>query len=459
VDLARDIRYAARLLLRAPGFATIALLTLALGIGANTAIFSVLNAVLLRPLPYADPDRLVMIGERGPTGSAGNVGYATFLDWRERSHGIDEMTLIRSWSPTLIANGEAERISGMRVSANFFHTLGVKPAIGRDFTAAEDTPAGWQLVILSDGVWRRTFGADPAVIGRVITMSGLPFTIVGVMPASFEPLISERFYKRADMWALVGYDSSLNYACRTCQHLKAIGRLKPGMVLETARADIDAVQTQLRREHPTDYAPATMTLVPLSDELTGSLRPALGVLMGAVGFVLLIACANVASLLLARIARRERDLALRAALGASRARIVRQLMIESGLLAFAGGLLGLLVSASSIPLLVHLTPSTMSRLGGVHVNGRALAFSMVLSLATALLFGLLPAIRASRIDLQASLHGEGRKTAHAPTSFARRLLVGADIAMAVVLLTGAGLMIKSVGRLVGVNPDSIPITC
>ncbi len=398
----------------------------------------------------------MLIGERGPTGSAGNVGYATFLDWRERSRGFDEMTLIRSWSPTLIANGEAERISGLRVSANFFHTLGVKPAIGRDFTDTEDTPAGWQVVMLSDGVWRRTFGADPAVIGRVITMSGLPFAIVGVMPASFEPLISEHFYRRADMWALVGYDPSLNYACRTCEHLKAIGRLKPGTSLETARADVDAVQTQMRREHPADYAPSTITLVPLSDELTGGMRPALGVLMGAVGFVLLIACANVASLLLARIARRERDLALRAALGASRARIVRQPMVESGLLAVAGGLLGVLVSAVTVPLLVHLTPPTMSRLAGAQMDGRALAFSMALSLATAFLFGLLPAIRASRIDLQASLHGDGRKTAHAPTSFARRLLVGADVAMAVVLLIGAGLMIKSVGRLLGVNPGFDP---
>ena len=456
IDVMRDIRYAARLLLRAPGFTAIALLTLALGIGANTAIFSVVSAVLLRPLPYADPDRLVLIGERGPTGSAGNVGYATFVDWRARSRGFAEMAAIRSWTPTLIAGGEAERIAGMRVSANFFQMLGVKPALGRDFTAAEDSPAGWQVVVLSDGLWRRKFGGDPSVIGRVITFGGLPFTIAGVMPASFEPLISERFYKRADIWALVGYDPSLPQACRSCQHLKAIGRLKPELALEAARADMDGIEAQLRREHPSDYPPATMTLVPLRDELTGGMRPALGVLMGAVGFVLLIACANVASLLLARIARRERDLALRAALGASRARIVRQLMVESGLLAAAGGLLGVLLGTAAVPVLVRLAPATMSRLSSAHVDGRALAFSMALSLATAFLFGLIPAIRASRTDLQASLHGEGRKTAHAPTSTARQLLVGADIAMAVVLLVGAGLMIKSVGRLLGVNPGFDP---
>jgi putative ABC transport system permease protein len=456
VDLARDVMYAARLLRRAPGFTAIALLTLALGIGANTAIFSVLNAVLLRPLPYADPDRLVMIGERGPTGSAGNVGYTTFLDWRDRSRAFEEMALVRSWIPTLITSGEPERISGMRVTANFFHMLGVKPALGRDFTAAEDTADRWRVVILSDGLWRRRFNADPAAVGRVITMNDRQFTIVGVMPPSFEPLISERFYQRADMWALVGYDRTLPYACRSCQHLKAIGRVKAGTPIETARAEIDSVQAELRREFPAEYPPETMTLVPLPDELTGGIRPALGVLMGAVAFVLLIARANVASLLLARIARREHDLALRAALGASRARIIRQLMVESALLAIAGGALGLVVSAVTVPLLIQLAPATISRVADAQLDARVLAFSMGLSLATAFLFGLLPAIRASRVDLQTSLHGEGRKTAHAPTSVARRLLVAADVAMAVVLLIGAGLMIRSVDRLLGVNPGFDP---
>ena len=456
IDLGHDIRYAARLLLRAPGFAAVALLTLALGIGANTAIFSVLNAVLLRPLPYADPDRLVLVGEPGRARSVNNVGYTTFLDWQDRSHGFEEMALIRSWTPTLMINGEPERINGLRVSANFFHMLGVPPALGRDFTGAEDTPAGWRVVLLSDSVWRRKLRADPSVVGRVITMNGLPFTIVGVMPASFEPLISERFYKRAEMWAPVGYDRSLPSACRSCEHLRAVARLKPGMPLERAREDIDAVQAQLRREYPSEYVETRMVVKPLTDELSGDVRPVLAVLMGAVGFVLLIACANVASLLLARIARSEHDLALRAALGASRARIVRQLMVESGLLAFAGGLLGLLVSIITVPLLIRLAPSTMSRLSGAQMDGRALAFSMALSLATAFLLGIIPAIKASRIDLQGSMHSGGRKTSHAPTSFARRLLVGADVAMAVVLLIGAGLMIKSVGRLIGVNPGFDP---
>ena len=452
VDLARDVRYAARLMRRTPGFTAVVLVTLALGIGANTAIFSVLNAVLLRPLPYADPDRLVMIGERGPDGSAGNVGYATFLDWRDRSHAFEEMAVIRFWNPTLITNGEPERISGLRVSANFFHTLGVAPIVGRDFRAQEDTPDGWRVVVLSHGLWQRRFGADPSVVGRVITMNDQPYTIVGIMAASFEPLISEHFYQRADMWALVGYDRSLNFACRTCEHLKALGRIRARTPLEGARVDLDAVQTQLRREFPSQYSPSTMTLVPLQDELTGDIRPALAVLMGAVGFVLLIACANVANLLLARMSSRERDLAMRAALGAGRARLVRQLMIENGLLAVTGGALGVAVSTIAVPFLTHLTPAMMSRVADARIDVRVLVFSAALSLATAFAFGLLPAIRASRIDLQGSLHADARRTAHAPTSFARRVLVAADVAMAVVLLVGAGLMIKSVGRLLGVNP-------
>jgi putative ABC transport system permease protein len=456
VDIGRDVRYAARLLRRTPGFTAVALATLALGIGANTAIFSVVNAVLLRPLPYASPERLVMVGDRGPDGAAGNVGYSTFLDWRDRSRTFEEMALVRSWTPTLLANGEPERIGGMRVSANFFHTLGVRPAIGRDFRADEDTPNGWRVLILSDGLWRRRFNGDPSAIGRVISMNDLQFTIIGVMPPAFEPLISERFYRRADMWALVGYDRSQPFACRSCQHLKAIARLKDGVSLGTAIKDLDDVQAQLRREFPAEYSPDLMTAVPLSEVLTGDVKPALAVLMGAVAFVLLIACANVANLMLARLARREHDLALRAALGASRSRLVRQLLVESALVAGGSALLGIAISAVAVPALVRLAPAAMSRMTGANLDLRVLGFSAMLSVATAFVFGLVPAIRASRINLQASIHGDTRKTAHAPTSIARRVLVAADVALAVVLLIGAGLMIKSVGRLLDVHPGFDP---
>jgi len=455
--IARDLRYAVRLLLRAPAFTAAAVITLALGIGANGAIFSVVDAVLLRPLPYADPDRLVAVGARAPDGSAENVGYTTFVDWRSRSRGFEEMALLRSWQPTLAVDGAPERISGLRVSWNFFRMLGVRPALGRDFRVEDDTVKDWRVVLLSDRLWRRRFNADPAAVGRVLVMNDQRYTIVGVMPSTFEPLLSEHFYQQpADMWAALGYDTTLNYACRTCQHLKAIARLKAATAADAARADIDRVQADLRRQFPADYAPATMTLVPLRDELTGRIRPALTALMGAVACVLLIACANVANLLLARMTRREHDLAMRAALGAGRARLVRQLLVESMVLGLVGGGVGILVGAFAVPLLTRLAPPTMARLTDARLDARIVVFCLLLSLATAIAFGLLPAIRAARTDIQDALHADGRKTGRGSTSLARRLLVAADLALAVVLLIGAGLMIRSVGRLLAVHPGFDP---
>jgi len=455
-DLVADARYAVRLLRKSPGFTATALLMLAAGLGVNTTIFSVVNAVLLRPLPYRDPSRLVMIGERGSNG-AGNVGYTTFLDWRDRSHGFEDVGLIRSWSATIVPDGEPERVAGMRVSSNFFRLLGVRPALGRDFTPEDDTVAGWHVVVLSDSLWRRRFAADPAAIGRPISLNGLAFTIIAVLPPSFEPLLSQHFYQPADIWAPVGYDTSLPYACRSCEHLKAIGRVKSDVSMEATVRDIDGVQAQLRREHPADYGrSSTMTLVPFAEELTGSVKPALAVMMGAVGFVLLIACANVASLLLARMARREHDLALRTALGASRGRIVRQLLVENTILAAAGGAAGLAIAWWAVPLLPTLAPVAIARLSNAHVDAGVLAFSAAASMATAVVFGLLPSLRAARVDLQATLHGDSRRTSRNPTSAARRLLVGVDVALAVVLLAGAGLMIKSVGRLLEVDPGFNP---
>ncbi len=454
--LGRDVRYAARVLRRTPGFTAVALVTLALGIGANTAIFTVINAVLLRPLPYADASRLVFVGELDPDGSANNVGFTTFDDWRQQAHAFDGMALIRSWGGTITSGGQPDVIRGMRVTSNFFGLLGVRPALGRDMRTDDDRPDTWHELIISDALWRRRFDADPSVIGRVVQMNDEDYTIIGVMPASFEPLLSEHFYQQADMWAPLGYDRSLSYACRTCEHLKAIARLRADVTMDAARADINRVEDGLRAAYPSQYSPATMTLVPFSRELTGEVRPILAVLMGAVAFVLLIACANVANLLLARLARREHDLALRAALGAGRARIVRQLMVESALVAAAGGALGIALGWMAVPLLTRLAPANLSRLDDPHPDAHVLLFSLAITAATAVLFGLLPALRASRVDLRGSLQGDARKTSGPSTSAARRVLVAGNVAMAVVLLVGAGLMIKSVGRLLHVDPGFDP---
>jgi putative ABC transport system permease protein len=457
VDVWRDVRYAARLLRRSPGFTAVAVVTLALGIGANATIFSVVNAVLLRPLPFADPARLVDVGDLTPDGRAGNVGFATVADWRERTHAFEQIAMIRSWYPTLITSGQPERIPAMRVSANFFRTLGVAPALGRDFAAADDTPAGWRVLMLSDGLWRRRFNADPAVVGRVVTMNDQQFTVGGVMPPSFPPIISEHFYEPAQMWALLGYDRSQPFACRSCQHLKAIARLEPNTTIEAALLDVNGVHAALRREHPADYSATSIVgVTPLADELAGNVRAPLFALMGAVAIVLLIASANVASLLLARIADRERDLALRTALGASRGRIVRQLLVESSLVASLGGLAGLALAAAVVPLVADLSPVPIARLAAARVDVGVVVFALAVSFGTAMVFGLAPALRASRVDLQTTLRAEGRHSAANPASVARRLLIAADVALAVVLLAGAGLMIKSVGRLLGVDPGFDP---
>ena len=451
-----DVRYALRTLRHSPGFAIVAILTLALGIGANTTIFSVLRAVVLRPLPYAEPARIVNVGE-AQDGHTGTVGFTTVVDWRAETQSFDDLALVRSWTPTLVTTAEPERIPGVRVTANYFSLLGIKPAIGRDFTTAEDQPARWRVVIISDGLWRRRFNADPSVVGRTIHMNDNDYQLVGVLPPTFDPLIEEHYYQRADIWAPLGYEVGVGDSCRSCQHLRAVGRLRSGATVASAERDVNRVHDGLRARYPADYRTSTrMAVIALADELQGEIRPGLTALMVAVLFVLLIACANVANLLLARIARREHDLSLRVALGASRSRIVRQLFLESAVIATGGGVLGVILSMGAVPAIVRLTPFVVPRLGDATVDLRMMAFAFGLSAATTLFFGLLPALRATRIDLSPALAGDGRRTAAAPTSIARRILIGVDVALAVVLLAGAGLMIRSVWRLMAVNPGFDP---
>ena len=454
-----DLRYALRTLRQSPGFAAAAIGTLALGIGANTAIFSVMDAVLLRPLPYPASERLALVGDRTPSGGAGNVGFLTFLDLRARNRTFASMSAIRLWAPTLLNGGEAERVPAMRVSGNFFDVLGVRPALGRGFLAEEDRPDRWRVLVLSDGLWRRRFGADPSVIGRRIRMNDADYQIIGVMPASYEPLLSAHFYQAAQMWAPMGYDPAASNSCRSCQHLKAFGRLREGVSFDQARSDLDRVRRELAAEYPTDYPAGVMAAIPLGEELTGRIRPALYVLFGAVGFVLLIACANVANLMLARSFGRSREMAVRSALGASRGRLLRQLLTESLILSAAGGAAGVAAAIALQSGLAGLAPISLPRIDRIAIDWRVLGFGALVTVGTGALAGLLPALRLSASGLSQAMASGARSSAGAASTKARRLLAIADLTLAVVLLVGAGLMLKSVTRVLrvplGFQPDRV----
>jgi putative ABC transport system permease protein len=449
--LGQDIRYGLRTLRRTPGFTAAALLTLALGIGANTAIFTIVNAVLLRPLPYFEPDRLMTVGDRTPAGYSSNVGFTTLIDWRQRSRNFEQFALMRGWQPTLMVNGEAERLAAVRVSSNYFDMMGVRAALGRGFTEAEDHPNTWRVLVVSDGLWRRRFNADPSIVGRTITMNDREYRIVGVMPAGFEPLDAIHYYRvAADMWAPIGYEVGGDSACRSCQHLRAFGRLKPGVSVAQATAEMNVIREAIRREHPQDYEEGSIAIVPLRDALTGRVRPALLVLLGAVGFVLLIACANVANLLVARSVARQRELTLRTVLGASRARIARQLLTESMMLSSAGAMLGLGLAAMGVRGLAAVAPVSLPRFDAVAIDAGVLAFTAIVAVATGVLFGLVPAWRGASsasqtlaIDSRTSVGGSGR---------VRAALVIADLVLALILLAGAGLMLRTMASLTRTSP-------
>ena len=448
----QDATFGARMLRRSPGFTIAALLTLALGIGANTAIFSMVHAVLLRPLPFAEPENLFVVGDRDGDGAASNIGFTTFHDIQARTHTFESMTVMRSWSPTLVAGGEAERLDAVRVSWQFFSMLGARPALGRDFRQEEDRPNQQRVVILTDSLWRRRFTADPAVVGRTVKMNDVAYQIIGVMPPDFESLVAARFYAPAQMYSLVGYDVSSPDGCRSCQHLKAFGRVKRGVSREQAIADLNAVRAQLRTEYPTDYPPGEMTAVRLSDAIAGPVRTPLIVLLVAVGLVMLIACANVANLLLVRAVNRSREIAVRAAVGAGRARLIRQLLTESVMLGLAGGALGLGLAAITLRSVETIAPMSIPRLDHVAIDGWVLAFTLVLSTVTGVGFGLIPAIRGSSLHVREWLVSDTRTGTGAGSNRARRMLVIGDLALALVLLAGAGLMLRSVRGLMLANP-------
>jgi putative ABC transport system permease protein len=445
----QDLRYGARMLRKKPGFTLIAVLTLALGIGANTAIFSVANAVLLKPLPYPQSEQLVFIHEQRITQGRlqGPIAPPDFFAWQEQNRSFARMAAYTDALFNLTGDGEPERVWGMITTPELFATLGVRPMLGRDFTAEDGAPDAHSVVILGHGLWRRRYGAARDIVGKTIQLDGGSHTVVGVMPPGFQFLD-----KKFEVWRsfTVGAEWRAN---RRFYYLTAVGRLKPGVTLAEARAEMGAIAGRIEQQFPDTNKGHGVNLITFDDAAVGRIRPALYALVAAVGFVLLIACANVASLSLARAAARQREMAVRASIGATRAALVRQLLTESLLLAFTGGAIGLLVAAFGIDLLVAAGPGKLPRLDQISIDRSALAFTLAVSALTGIASGLVPALQLSRADLSAGLK-EGGQNAAGSRSRSRALnaLIVAEVALALVLLVGAGLLIRSFARLLEVEP-------
>ena len=445
-SLLHDVRVAARSLGKTPGFTAVVILTLALGIGANAAIFSVLNAVILRPLPYPSSDRIMTLWTNNDVqGWPEDVsGFPNFSDWRAQNTTFVEMAAFTGATRAITGSGEPEQLRGAVVFPTFFTVRGVSPARGRALTM-EDFDADRRVVVLSDDLWRRRFGADPRILGTTIQLGGVPHEVVGVMPDRFS------FPSRGtEFW--IPFAKAVTNDPRGNFWLQVIGRLEPGVTVERASAELSTIAARLEKEYPATNEKLGVTIIPLHENTVGDVRPALLLLMGAVGFVLLIACANVANLLLARGATRAREIAVRAALGAGRGRIVRELLTESITLAIAGGALGLLLAKWGVDLLVALGPDALPRMHEVTVDGTMMVFTLLASLVTALLFGLPPALRASSVDLSETMK-QGTRSMSAARGGARvrRALVVSEIALALMLLIGAGLLVASFRRLSSVD--------
>ena len=449
--LLADLRYAVRLLTQSPAFTAIAALTLALGIGATTALFSVVNGVLLNPLAYPHSERLVVIYARIAGLDSAPIEYPNFLDWQRDSRSFAAMAAYRGEDYNFIGNGEGERLSGYMISASFFDTLGIAPVLGRTFRVDDDQIGAAPVVVLSGGFWKRKFGSSPDIIGKPITLNGTAYTIVGVIPDTFS------FYgNMRDVYTPIGQWNDSSFRDRRISvGAHAFGRLNPGVSASQAQAEMDQVARNLAAAYPEADAGHTIKLVSMKEDLVGDVQPLLLVLLAAVGFLLLIACANVANLLLARSIARSREFAIRSALGANYTRIIRQLLTESFLLSALGGLLGLLLAYGGMKTLLKALPAALPRFGEVSLDSRVLLFTLALSLITGVIFGLAPALRATRTDLQEVMKQSGRGS----SGFRHRVqgaFVAAEVALALVLLVGAGLMIRTLGALWRVNPGFNP---
>src|SRR5262245_43123696 len=440
----QDLRFGARMLLKNPGFTLIAALTLALGIGANTAIFSVVDATLLRPLPYPESERLVMLWStsKTPAGGRFSVGVTDYRAWREQNQLFRGLGAFWYGDFNLTSDGQnAERVQGAFVTANFFSVLGVAPALGRGFQSADEEFGQHQVVLLSHELWQRRYGGDPQLVGRGIKLGGVTYTVVGVMPQGMAFLDNS---PRPELWTPLSFAAGDNKTTRDTYFLRLVGRLKPGVSLEQARADVSAIAERMK----TEFGEVSGTVVSLREQIIGNVRRGLLVLLGAVAFVLLVACVNVANLLLARAASREREFAVRAALGASRARIIWQSLVESAPLGLLGGVAGLLLAYWGLELMRSLLPASLPRHNTISIDGRVLGFTLLASTLTVVVFSLAPAFRTARDGVREALNEGGRgDTAGRQRSRLRDGLVVMEMALALVLLIGAGLMLRSFARL------------
>jgi putative ABC transport system permease protein len=455
------------MLWKSPGFTLVTVLALALGIGANTAIFSVVNTVLLRPLPFERPEQLVLLWETHPFGK--QLGYehlpgstANFVDWRSRNDTFEGLAALNSWNVALTGRDEPQRLTGVKASANLFSLLRVEPAAGRGFLADDERPGANRVVVISHGLWQRRFGSDPSVLNQTLTLDGDSYTVVGIMPAGVSfpqdmgmPAFFD-FSAKTDLWTPYVF-TDRETQNRGSHHIAVVGRLKEGVRLEQAQAQLDNIARQLEEQHPQDNKDWRVAAVSLHEQVVGKSRLAILILLGAVGFVLLIACANVANLLLARATARQKEIAIRTALGASRWRVVRQLLTESVLLAFVGGALGVWLAMWGVDLLVALSPGNLPRPAEIGIDRRVLGYTFLVSLATGILFGLIPALHSSRPDFSEALKEGGRGASGSPRrQRARSLLVVSEVALALVLLISAGLLLKSFVGLQKVQPGFAP---
>src|SRR5437773_5180958 len=445
----QDIRYAVRMMGKNLSVTAIVVVVLALGIGANAAIFSVVNAALMRPLPYADPDKLVRLTEDSPKVPQMSISYPNFLDGSEQNKVFSGIAAMQFRSLNLTGTDEPERLAGRGVSAEFFDVLGVRPAVGRSFAAEEDRPGANPVCIISHGLWQRRFGSDSTLVNKQITLSGASYTVIGVLPASYA------FGTPTDVFVPIGLRADEMKERGSHPGIYAVARLKPGVTVETARAELIAMASRIGEQYGMKGNSATLT--PLSEAFVGDIRTTLLILLGAVGFVLAIACANVANLLLARAATRQKEMAIRTALGAGRLRIVRQLLTESILLSILGGIIGVLLALWGIDLIRSAGADSLPSTAIVKLDGNVLLFTLLVSLLTGILFGLAPALSAAKTDLHDTLKEGGRSsTAGGRRSWLRSTLVVTEVALSLVLLIGAGLLIKSFVRILDTDPGFKP---